>query len=262
MRLLTFIINRRRSIKRTGFTLVELMVVISIIGILAAFLLPSLSGSRSLATRTACVNNLRQIILAAQSYAHDDRQGALTAAFKDDDNDLNNLYPSYMQNLKIFSCPAGRQIIRSNAYLKHPFTDETVLTDLYEISDRRGGFGSGYEPFGFMNFNGTESTEFSVRGFSFTSPGIKKTLNSVSAYVRKSEALGLKGTSVSPSQIWFIVDADSGGRGNGIQNYPDSADNHGSLGGNVSKCDGSVEWIPRNRYIDNYELSQDENRRH
>jgi hypothetical protein len=167
-----------------------------------------------------------------------------------------------MQNLKIFSCPAGRQIIRSNAYLKHPFTDETVLTDLYEISDRRGGFGSGYEPFGFMNFNGTESTEFSVRGFSFTSPGIKKTLNSVSAYVRKSEALGLKGTSVSPSQIWLIVDADSGGRGNGIQNYPDSADNHGSLGGNVSKCDGSVEWIPRNRYIDNYELSQDENRRH
>ena len=262
MRLLTFIINRRRSIKRTGFTLVELMVVISIIGILAAFLLPSLSGSRSLATRTACVNNLRQIILAAQSYAHDDRQGALTAAFKDDDNDLNNLYPSYMQNLKIFSCPAGRQIIRSNAYIKHPFTDETVLTDLYEISDRRGGFGSGYEPFGFMNFNGTESTEFSVRGFSFTSPGIKKTLNSVSAYVRKSEALGLKGTSVSPSQIWLIVDADSGGRGNGIQNYPDSADNHGSLGGNVSKCDGSVEWIPRNRYIDNYELSQDENRRH
>ena len=260
MRILFFIINKGRLIKSSGFTLVELMVVISIIGILTALLLPSISGSRSLATRTACINNLRQIILAAQSYAHDDRQGALTAAFKDDDNDLNNLYSSYMQNLKVFSCPAGRQIIRSNAYLKNPFTDETVLTDLYEISDRRGGFGSGYEPFGFMNFNGTESTEFSVRGFSFTSPGIKKTLNSVSNYARRSEVFGLKGTSVSPSQIWLIVDADSGGGGNRIQNYPDSADNHGSLGGNVSKCDESVDWVPRNRYLYGYELSQDENR--
>lgn len=118
MRILFFIINKGRLIKSSGFTLVELMVVISIIGILTALLLPSISGSRSLATRTACINNLRQIILAAQSYAHDDRQGALTAAFKDDDNDLNNLYSSYMQNLKVFSCPAGRQIIRSNAYLK------------------------------------------------------------------------------------------------------------------------------------------------
>jgi len=54
-----------------GFTLIELLVVVAIIAILAALLLPALSGGKERARRVTCKSNLRQFLLAAQMYAHD-----------------------------------------------------------------------------------------------------------------------------------------------------------------------------------------------
>jgi len=59
-----------------GFTLVELLVVIAIIAILIALLLPAVQAARAASRRTACSNNIRQVVLAAHMYA-DTFNGAL-----------------------------------------------------------------------------------------------------------------------------------------------------------------------------------------
>lgn len=64
----------KKSVSRSGFTLVELLVTIAIIACLAGLLMPAIATARSKAQCTACASNLHQIGVSVLQYAGDNNQ--------------------------------------------------------------------------------------------------------------------------------------------------------------------------------------------
>ncbi|MGQ9456101.1 MAG: type II secretion system protein [Armatimonadota bacterium] len=140
------------QLKRSGFTLVEILVVIAIIAILAAMLFPVFANVRERARQTKCVANLRQLTSALRQYI-DDNDGRVPPISKYNFPDLTNwcgtlqtfgitqvekgsLWP-YVRNREVYICPSD--IGREAKGLDHSLVPKMEQRKTYPLSYSMNG---------------------------------------------------------------------------------------------------------------------------
>jgi prepilin-type N-terminal cleavage/methylation domain-containing protein len=101
---------KKRTSLKGAFTLVEIMIVVAIIGLLAAIAIPNFVKARTTAQKNACINNLRQIDGAVQQWALEMKKNA------NDTVGMSDVTP-YLKNSVV--CPSGG----------------TTYTDSYSVTD-------------------------------------------------------------------------------------------------------------------------------
>jgi prepilin-type N-terminal cleavage/methylation domain-containing protein len=91
---------RIKTNRKSGFTLVEIMIVVAIIGLLAAIAIPNFVKARGTAQKNACINNLRQLDGAKEQWALENKKSAGSAVVAAD------VY-KYLKGEVVPVCPGG-----------------------------------------------------------------------------------------------------------------------------------------------------------
>ena len=87
--------------KSQGFTLIELLVIIAIMGVLFALLVPAIASTRERANTANCLNNMKQLALAAFMYADDHAGEAIPEVSETSD---------YIDNERVYICPRDTRL--------------------------------------------------------------------------------------------------------------------------------------------------------
>ncbi len=109
---------------KRGFTIIELLGVISVIAVLAAILFPVFARAREAARRQSCLSNLFNMGMALGMYALDN-----DGYYPPRDDDLAPLYPQYVGDKNVFECPTSYDGVPMGAP-----ADESLPIDPYRYS--------------------------------------------------------------------------------------------------------------------------------
>jgi prepilin-type processing-associated H-X9-DG protein/prepilin-type N-terminal cleavage/methylation domain-containing protein len=222
-----------------AFTLVELLVVIAVIGLLAALLLPVLSRAKAQAQSTACKNHLRQIGLALTMYASDTR-----------------CYPTFMGGSRPYQTWADQ------LYQYHPLSWTNASWNCPTYIANKGTIDRG------TSSNHVWSASYSYNGRGIVGvvtwvpadPELLRSLNLGLGWPRKTAAL--EPGVLAPSEMYAVADARTVARGNAVRGQMrmtpwrlafggravEMAPPHGE-GYNLLFVDGHVAVIKRSDYL-------------
>ena len=118
-----------KTSRKSGFTLVEIMIVVAIIGLLAAIAIPNFVKARTTSQANACINNLRQMDGAAQEWALENKQQSSASVATTDITPYIKLDST--GNLP--ACPGGGSYAASWTVSTHPSCSLSSATPAHAL---------------------------------------------------------------------------------------------------------------------------------